>query len=183
MLRITTLALATVLMGSSSLALAGKDSGFYVGGSVGTAQFDLSDDSHPDFGDIDFDDSDTSYKIFGGFNFGIIPLVDLAVEAAYIDFGSQDGLVGAVSSSVDSTGLSASGLAALNFGPFGVFAKMGMVNWDSDIGEFDESGTDPTYGLGARFQLGSLALRAEYETFELDKADIDFLSVGASFTF
>jgi hypothetical protein len=47
----------------------------------------------------------------------------------------------------------------------------------------DDSGSDPAYGAGVRFQLGSLALRAEYEVFDIDVAEIEYVSVGAAWTF
>ena len=153
-------------------AFAGADSGFYVGGSVGDASVKIDDS--------DFDESDAAYKIFGGYNIGFIPLVDFAVEGSYVDFGSAGSNVG----NVDITGWDAFGLAGLSFGPFGIFAKAGAIAWDADtsIGGGD-SGTDPAYGLGARFAIGSFAIRAEYEVFDLDGADLEMVSVGGSYTF
>lgn len=177
----------------SSFASAGSDSGLYVGGSIGSASVDYSteefDADTNGFDSIDFDDSDSAYKIFVGYNFGIIPLLDLAVEGGYVNFGEQSGtfnLVNAVSSEVD--GWNAFGLAALNLGPFGLFAKMGFLSWDGDIGAaidsgFDDSGTDPAYGIGAKFQIASVQLRAEYEWYDLDPVEIDYFSVGAAWVF
>ncbi|GAB3091320.1 porin family protein [Aestuariicella hydrocarbonica] len=188
MKRLTSLLSASVLMFTAGMAWAGADSGFYIGGSVGNAEVDYSD-RVPNFGKVEFNEDDTAYKAFGGFNFGIIPLIDLAIEGSYVDFGSQKGDINnALRADVDITGWTATGLVGLKFGPFGLFAKGGVINWDTDVdldfgGSDSDSGTDPVYGIGARFQIGSFAIRAEYEYFDMDKFETDFYSVGASYTF
>lgn len=181
------LALAVSLAAVSGSALAGSDSGFYVGASVGQAQLDL--DGEADFGggleNFKFDDDDTAYKIFGGYNFGLIPLVDLAVEGAYVDFGAfkGDGLLSNTEVEVD--GWTGAGLAGIKLGPVGIFGKVGAILWDSEFDNNlgDDDGTDPLYGIGARFTLFSLQVRAEWERYDLDDADIDYFSVGGAFTF
>jgi outer membrane immunogenic protein len=157
-----------------AVTFAGADSGFYVGAGVGDATIEDSDS--------DFDASDSAYKLFGGYNIGFIPLVDFAVEASYVDFGAPSTSAG----SIDVTGVNAFGLAGLSFGPFGVFAKAGVINWDSDATfgtvSRSDSGSDPAYGVGARFAIGSFAIRAEYEYYDVD-TDIDMVSVSGVFTF
>ncbi len=164
--------LAGFFLGVPAAAVAGADGGFYIGAGVGDASVK----------DADFDASDSAYKIFGGYNIGFIPLVDFAVEASYVDFGKPSTTVG----SVEVSGVNAFGLAGLSFGPFGIFAKAGMINWDADstFGSTtsSESGTDPAYGVGARFAIGSFAVRAEYEVYDLD-ADLDMVSISGVFTF
>jgi len=164
--------LAGFFLGVPAAAVAGADSGFYIGAGVGDASVK----------DADFDASDSAYKIFGGYNIGFIPLVDFAVEASYVDFGKPSTTVG----SVEVSGVNAFGLAGLSFGPFGIFAKAGMINWDADstFGSTtsSESGTDPAYGVGARLAIGSFAVRAEYEVYDLD-ADLDMVSISGVFTF
>jgi hypothetical protein len=168
-----TLAVLTVLaLGLPAAAFAGADSGFYIGAGVGDATVK----------DNDFDASDSAYKLFGGYNIGFIPLVDFAVEASYVDFGAPSTSAG----SIEVTGLNAFGLAGLSFGPFGIFAKAGMINWDSDATfgsvSTSDSGSDPAYGIGARFALGSFSVRAEYEYYDVD-GDLDMVSVSGVFTF
>jgi len=170
--RILFICLAGSFLGMPSAAVAGADSGFYIGAGVGDASVK----------DGDFDASDSAYKIFGGYNIGFIPLVDFAVEASYVDFGNPSTSAG----NVEVTGLNAFGLAGLSFGPFGVFAKAGMINWDADSTfgtvSSSDSGTDPAYGVGARFAISSFSVRAEYEVYDLD-ADLDMVSVSGVFTF
>ncbi|MBW4934954.1 outer membrane beta-barrel protein [Marinobacter sp. F4206] len=182
------LTLAVSLFAVSGTTFAGSDSGLYLGASVGQAKIDFRDNrslDDVDF-DVDFDDDDTGYKIFGGYNFGLIPLVDLAVEGAYVDFGSFNGSIGTLTDAgLDINGWTGAGLAGIKLGPIGLFAKAGVIAWDSDFKgvNFDDDGTDPLYGIGARFNLFSFQLRAEYERYDLDDFDIDYFSVGAAYTF
>jgi hypothetical protein len=170
---------ALILLTGLSLGIpatvhAGAESGFYLGAGVGDATVKDSD--------ADFDASDSAYKLFGGYNIGFIPLVDFAVEASYVDFGKPSTSNG----SIEVTGLNAFGLAGLSFGPFGIFAKAGMINWDSDATfgtlSSSDSGSDPAYGVGARFAIGSFSVRAEYEYYDTD-IDLDMISVSGVYTF
>ena len=164
--------LTGALLSAPATTFAGADSGLYIGGGVGDATIDAGN----------FDESDSSYKVFGGYNFGVIPLIDLAIEASYVDFGSPS----SSTDKVEITAVNAFGLAGLSFGPFGVFAKAGMIDWDVDVSGnavSSDSGTDPAYGVGARFALGSFAVRAEYELYDVDQADVEMLSVSAVLTF
>lgn len=167
---------------ASGSALAGADSGFYLGAGVGQAS--VGDISIDGGADVSFDGDDTGYKAIVGFNFGWIPLIDLAVEGSYFDFGEpdEDGI------EVDADALAAFGVAGVNLGPIGIFGKVGAINWDAEVsgegGSADDDGTDPAYGIGARFQLGSFQIRAEYELFDIDAVDdADFLSASLLYTF
>lgn len=182
MKRTSLLLAAVIALSAAQTAHAGSESGFYLGGSVGSSAVNYSQDG------TKLDDDDVGYKVFGGYNFGVVPLVDIAIEAGYLDFGVQNGRFDADTKiSLSTTGLMAAGLLGLNFGPVGVFAKAGVVNWDSEIkadfGKTSDSGSDPVYGLGAKIQLGSFQLRTEYELIQVDEVDIDFFSVGAAYTF
>lgn len=162
-------ALAGSLVGPAAYA----DSGFYIGGSLGDASVEVDD-----FG---FDENDSASKIFGGFIFDM-PVVDFAVEAAYVDLGNPSGvsLLGPVE--LDVTALSAFGVAGLDYGLFGFFAKAGLVSWDDDIST--ESGSDPAYGLGFRLTFSSVEVRTEYEVFDIDDIDnVDMLSLGVLWRF
>lgn len=167
---------------------AGSDSGLYVGASVGSTQIDFTEDD-PDLGKVDFDDDDAGYKLFAGYNLGLIPLIDLAVEGAWVDFGQFDGSINNISgrAGLDVNGWTLAGLAGVKLGPIGLFAKVGAIDWDGDLeGDYNsgsDDGTDPLYGVGARFQLMSFQVRAEYETFDVNNIDVDYFSVGAAYTF
>jgi outer membrane immunogenic protein len=124
-----------------------------------------------------------------GYNFGIIPLLDLGIEGSYVDFGTQDGkILNTTGNEIEATAWDAFGVVGLSLGPFGLFAKAGMAAWNVDIdtnnfGNASESGEDPVYGIGAKFQIASFAIRAEYELFAFDDVDMDFYSVGVAYTF
>lgn len=170
------------------LAYAGGESGLFIGGGVGQATLE-ADATDPSGGaNFDFEGDDTGYKIILGYNFGVIPLLDLAVEGSYVDFGNIDGTSAGRTATTELTGYDVFGLVGANFGPFGVFGKAGMINWDSDavLGgtSRSDSGTDPAYGVGVRFQLFSITLRGEYELFDLDNTgDLSMYSISALFTF
>ena len=163
-------------------ASAGTESGFYVGAGLGQASVgDIDADA---LGEVNFDGDDTGWKIFGGYNFGLFPLIDLAIEGGYVDFGKPDdgGL------EVDANGLDIFGLVGANIGPVGVFGKVGVINWDADLSAEGESasddGTDPAYGIGARLKFGSVEVRGEYELFDVDAADdVNLLSLSGVWTF
>ncbi|HNP34843.1 MAG TPA: outer membrane beta-barrel protein [Woeseiaceae bacterium] len=181
------------LLGILTLApvqFAFADSGLYVGGSVGSAGVELDEES------FDFNEDDAAWKAFAGYNFDIL-IVDLAVEGGYVDFGSPSGRVtditGDFDLDLDISGWSAFALAGVELGPVGVFAKAGLVGWTIDstiggVGSAEQDGTDPAYGVGARFSLFSLEFRAEYERFEIDlddvdSSDLDMVSLGVVWTF
>lgn len=171
--RILLICLAGLLQVLPATTFAGTESGFYIGAGAGDSSVVTTN----------FDESDSSYKVLGGFNIGFIPLVDLAVEASYVDFGSAS----SSTTSIEATSLNAFGLVGLSFGPFGIFAKAGMSDWDVDtkIGSAttSTSGTDPVYGIGARLAFESFSLRAEYEVYDLDVIDVDMISVSGVYTF
>lgn len=177
---------ATSLLLLSTNANAGSESGFYLGASLGQASIEDKNET-PD-GDYSFSEEDSGYKVFLGFNFGIIPLIDLAVEGSYVDFGNPSGTVDGKKIDYELVGWDAFGLAALTFGPFAVFGKAGLVSWDSDfnVDNFtgSDSGSDPAYGIGAKFQISSISIRAEYEYFDMSELnDVYMASVGVAYTF
>jgi opacity protein-like surface antigen len=185
--RLITTMFIPLFLSLSATAQAGSDSGLYLGASLGQASIEIKEQI-PDGDDLDFSEEDSGYKVFVGYNFGIIPLIDLAVEGSYVDFGKPSGSVNGTNVEVDLTAWDAFGLAALTFGPFSVFGKAGLVSWDSDAsvgGESgSDSGSDSAYGLGAKFQISSIAIRAEYEYFDLSEFnDVYMASVGVSYTF
>lgn len=152
-------------------AHAGAESGIYLGAGLG----DTNIKGPLDGNDLEFDS--TGYKLLLGYNFGVIPLIDLAVEGAYVNLGEES----KGDTKFEQTSWNGFGLAGLSFGPIGFFAKAGIAAWDAEtrIGglKTTDSGTDPVYGLGARFQLGSLAARIEYEYY--DQSNFDDVSMAS----
>lgn len=165
-------AVASLLLSPAAQA----DSGFYLGGAVG--------DTSIDFGSLD--DSDTSWKIMGGYIFDF-PVLDFAIEAAYVDFGAPSGEELQVPYEATADALTAMGVLGVDFGLVGIFAKAGFASWDGEL-EFagvrdSDSGTDPGYGVGIRLNFSSVEVRAEYEVFEFDDVDVDMTSIGLLWRF
>ncbi|WP_111265453.1 outer membrane beta-barrel protein [Marilutibacter maris] len=149
--------------------------GFYAGAGVGQS---LVDEGR-------YDDEDTAFSAFGGYQFNRY----FALEAGYADFGELE------SRDVGGDLEASSGyLVAVGSVPFGAnlsgYAKAGLHRWDLDsalpavIGGRDDSGTDPTYGIGLQYRFNdSLALRGEYSRFEIEDADLDLAQLQLRFDF
>ena len=182
------LAGALVLFGTAQAA----DSGFYLGGSIGQSTLKVPSDVT----DVpDFSEDDTGYKLYGGYNWNMA-LFNLGVEAGYIDFGSPSGALDTDTTlKIDADGLNLVGMGGLNFGPFDIYAKAGWVSWDASlsiggidpgfgVGSLSEDGTDLMYGLGARFALGKLHIRGEWEEFDIEDSDrVYMFSLGVAWQF
>lgn len=180
--------LAAVLLGVL-LALPAPtyaDSGFYLGGSIGRSLVE-ADISDPGAGSLDFDDGDSAWKGIAGFNIDAF-VIDLAIEGGYVDFGAPADQIAGSEVELDLNGWNLFGLAGLELGPVGVFAKAGFIDWSADASVdgariTSDSGTDPAYGIGVRFSLFSAEVRAEYEYFDFEDTDVSLVSVGAVWTF
>ena len=156
------------------------DNGFYLGASVGQANLKIDDLTSGQLADDDFDADDTAFKLIAG----IRPLDWLGVEAAYVNFGEPEDTVVGQKLKADGDGISAFAVGFLATGPVDLFAKVGLISWDSKIsGSFDDDGTDLAYGAGAQFRVLGLSMRAEYEKFDISDVDLDMVSVGVTYTF
>lgn len=169
-------------------AYAGAESGFYIGAGIGNASVEATDANPGGGANLDFDESDAGYKLFAGFNFGVLPLINLAVEGGYVDFGAPDGTISGQNLSYEVDGFNAFGLGGVNLGPLMLFAKAGLIAWDSDsvvgANARNDSGTDAAYGAGVQFQLLSIGIRAEYERYEVSDFDsLDLISASVTYTF
>lgn len=170
------------LIASAGLSLSAApafavDNGIYLGGSVGQAGVSV-DEFEGISGDYDADS--TAFKAIAGWRF----LDWLAVEGNYVDLGSGDDTVDGQKIESDASGVSLSAVAFLPVGPVDLFARVGAINWDADFGSASDDGTDLTYGVGAQFRVWSLSVRAEYEQFDIERADtVDLISVGVTWTF
>ena len=195
----TRLIVACLFFSASQTVFAGNENGFYLGASYGESSFDLK---------YGREDEDSAYKVFGGYNFNLLPLFDLAVEASYVDFGTISHKFDVHRTTIDdeeivvdgygfisTTGWNIFGVAGFNFGPVSLFGKLGMASWisreEGEIPDLDyslssstEAGNDPAYGVGAKIQLSSFSLRAEYESFDAGSfGDFNMMSLGMAYTF
>ena len=176
-------------VGLASVGDARAESGFYLGGSVGDATIS-ADAPDGNLGDtFKFDESDFAWKAFGGYNFDVA-FMDFAIEGGYVDLGAPSGTSPlGTTVGLDVAGWDIFALAGFKLGPVGLFAKAGMISWDADFSATGfptegDSGSDPAYGVGARFILGGFEIRGEYEMFDISDADdVYMLSLGAAFKF
>ncbi len=178
--------LAASVIAAATLGAAGAsaDTGFYVGGSVGSSYIKAQD------GGFKLDGDDVGYKVFGGFQLFSL----LAIEAGYVDFGEISDNSHGVRGDVAVDAWDAFLVGNLPLGPLNFFAKGGVVAYNADLkAAFDQVDTrfkdsssdeDLAFGLGASVELGSFAVRAEYEYFDAsDFDDLSMYSVGLTYQF
>jgi hypothetical protein len=163
------------------------DSGFYVGGAVGgaTLEADIGDAGIPEL-PASIDEDDTAYKVFAGYNFDL-PVINLGVEAGYVDFGAPEIDTNVGQFELDPTGINLWGIAGVDAGPLDLFAKVGYLMWDVEVSALgvsaSDDGSDLGYGLGVGFGLLGFKVRGEYEVYDLDGADLSMLSLGILYQF
>lgn len=174
----TVAAVASLLLAPAAQA----DSGFYLGGSIGEVNISQ------DFDIEEFDENATAWKVIGGYVWDL-PVIELGAELSYHDFGAPEGEVLQQDIEIDATGISAFGIIGVDIAFVGLFAKVGVTQWDADlainnISAGSDDGTDPAYGIGLRFTFSSLEIRGEYELFDISDADdVDMLSLGLVWRF
>jgi OOP family OmpA-OmpF porin len=166
-----------------SIFLAGAanaDEGLALGASYGYTQIDDS------AGGLSLDASDTGYKLFGSYSFNN----GLGIEGGYIDFGEPDDNILGQVARIDAAGWNLYGVGTLGLSEsFDLFAKAGVVSWEADsilngVRIARDDGEDLALGIGARFGMGALALRTEFEWFDISDADAVWMaSVGLEFRF
>jgi len=169
-----------------------QDNGIYIGAAVSDVSSDF------DLGVVApayrLDDEDNGFKLIGG----IRPLDRLALEVNYVDLGEANAALAAtcpvqaggtcpVSAAFDARALSVSAVGFYTLPFVDLYGRAGVARWKSEsnatfFGD-TERGTDLTYGVGAQLRFLSLALRLEYERFELDRDSIDSVSLGLTYTF
>jgi hypothetical protein len=169
------LLIVTVLALASGLARA--DGLLYVG--AGIARDNLKDITA-----TNSDLSATSWKVMAGFR----PVSLFAVEADYIDLGSQT-INSFGNTHSDSTRLRYKAFAgyAVGFAPIpvpylDVFGKVGLARWSASGGttftygclpascsffSLSDSGTQFAWGIGGQVRVGNFGGRLEYENFNI----------------
>jgi len=172
--------LVTVLGVALSVSAA-HAGGIYIGGGVGAATIK---DSPSNPSGTQFNESDAAYKVFGGYRFDWLPIVSLSGEVGYRDLGNPSN--GAAEYKVD--GFDYAALAGLGLGPVELFARVGgmQYNLDKTVNGTKTSfdGSAPVYGVGARFSLFGIGVRAEYELIDINKLDdVQMVTVSAFYQF
>lgn len=162
--------------------VAQADMDLKIGASIGSAKTAFDDPTI-----TAFDATDFGWKVFGN-----LMLTDnLGFEASYLDLGTPDDDILGTIVKVDSSAFDAFVVGAIPMTDFfDLFAKVGLVAWDTDITvagfpSFSDDGTDLAYGIGAAFNVSNnLSIRGEWEVFDIeDVDDVWMLSVGISIGF
>ena len=172
---------AVLLLGITGPAIAQG----YIGAGAGITSADFCDDIAGS--GLSCDDEDTGLKIFGGYKF----TPNFAVEGAWIDLGEASITVGVNTATVEVDGFQVAAVGILPINPqWSVFGKLGAFMWDASVNSNipgatgSDDGTDIMFGFGGMWNITpQFGLRAEWERFDIDSNDVDFLSVGIQFNF
>src|SRR5262249_29304426 len=121
-----------------------------------------------------------------GYRARTLPLLDLAAEAAYVDFGRATQTEQGVSIQYRLRGGELSGLAIVPLGPLELYGKAGLLSYSASksVGGAYSRGSDSNgfYGLGVGFRAGQLGVRAEYDYYDVSAVD-RLKTYALSFTF
>lgn len=167
--------LLSAALGAAAFGASAQEPGFYAGAGVGQSFVDEGV----------YDDEDTAFTVFGGYQFNRY----FGLEAGYADFGKIEPDVAGPALEGDSAYLTAVGTLPVTE-KFSAYAKAGLHRWNVDTslpgvtGNNDDSGSDPTYGVGAQYRFtDKVALRAEYSRFEVEDVDADLAQLQVRFDF
>ena len=174
------LVLLTTLALLSPAAAMAQASG-YLGASLG-ASFHNTSIEDVSGNNFDLDGEEFAWKIFGG----IRAAQFLGIEGDYRDFGKLQNTVANTDLESKRTGWDLFVTGNIPLGPLEGFAKAGVVWWRTDAAvnqnPFETKGSDFAWGLGAAINFGGMAIRAEFERFELgDDDNIMMLTAGILF--
>jgi hypothetical protein len=169
---------ALAFLAAVSLPAGAAESGVYVG--VGSGQAELHEESaNPNGpGTVAFTARNPLYRGFIGYRASAprspLPFLDVAAEAGYIDYGRSTQAVQGQNAQLHLHGLFAAGYLLFPIGPLDLFAKAGVLSWDSykNIGgtSTDRSGSNALYGGGVGLRIGKIGFRSEYE--RVDVSDL-----------
>ena len=188
---------AVIIVPASAFA---QDNGIY----LGVAASDVTTDYgwRSDLLSAAADDDATGFKLIGG----VRPLDRLAIEANYVDLGTSEAQLSIVcaatvgfpcpnQASIDVRAVSVSVLGFVTLPLVDIYGRLGVSRWEAE-GDVrftgagsgltmptTREGTDPTVGVGVQFRFASMALRAEYEYFEILDDSAGAISVGLTYTF
>lgn len=157
--------------------------GFYLGGGIG-ASFVKWEWSDLDEDDFKLNGSDFAYKVFGGYK--VIPF--LSFEGGYRDLGEVSDEKNGTKYGSEISGWDVEAMGILPLGVAHLWAKAGYIWWSSEGGVSNdlksESGSDFMWGLGGDLSILKVAVRLEWEKFEIENTDhISMFTGGVTFGF
>jgi hypothetical protein len=173
--------LATVLVLAGTAVQAAD--GFYVGAAVGKSNLDNIYGSN-----FNLDPSGASWKAIVGFR----PIDMFAIEANYLDLGSESRDFGLGTANANAKAFAAYAVGFLPIPFFDAFAKAGVARWQlsgnmaggGQLFAFDDHGTQFAYGAGIQPTWGALSARFEYDGFQVRHTDgLTMYSLGVIWTF
>ena len=198
----------TVTAGIATLTLSNAQAEWYVGADTGLQEVIPypSSLSNNDFSSNDIlsykgsrSTTDNNVSLFGGYR----TTENFSMQLEYQDdlsFGIDDMFAGsslwfpeAGAQNFESNGLFLSGISSYPINDNGaLYMKGGLFNWEVDTNYYETnsnylghtSGTDFFYGLGANYDLNvRFAVSAEWERYQMEESDIDYLSTKLKFKF
>lgn len=124
----------------------------------------------------------TGWEVFGGYEFNRY----LAIEAGYLDTGSDSKTISGLKVEVSASSIFASVIGSLPIGEtFSVFARGGLLHWEADgtgsASGFtltaEDDGDDLFLGVGLSAQIEGALFRLEYRFAEIDDV-VDLSMIG-----
>lgn len=186
--------LAVTILTVTTLAMSNAQAEWYIGADT------IQDQAIPYPDSLSFNDINNyrdeneqdSLSLFGGFR----AKENFSLQLEYQDnlsFGIDDMFAGsslwfpeAGANDFESSGLFLSGISSYPINENGVlYLKGGLFNWEVDSNYYETnpnflgqtSGTDLFFGLGANYDLNArFAISAEWERYQMEESDIDYLS-------
>jgi hypothetical protein len=160
------LLLAIALALGASAAYADNGS-FYLGAAISKDKLSDIANQGTNFADID----GTSWKVFAGLR----PMNVFAIEADYLDLGSQTSTFVTTTTHSDAKAFAgyAVGFLPIPVPYLDVFGKAGLARWRlngssvSPITSFSTNGTEFAWGAGTQLHVGNFGARLEYERFNI----------------
>jgi len=195
------------LLGTTSAVIAADESpakaGPYIVGGVGLSDFNVSNSDlrtlNTGLLNLGFnsafsstDNTGVYLKGHGGYNVS----KHFAVEGGFTSLGQLEvntiltGPVETLTTTADVYGFEASGLGKIKIGNSFAYLRLGLIAWSADItassslgsASFNQSGTDPTVGIGWQFgkQKG---VRVEYQYYPIGDAEIQTVHLSGVYSF
>lgn len=166
-------------LGTLLLVSATAQADFYIGAGAYSAQLE-------DVKNLDVNEDDIAPAVFLGWR----PLELVGVELGYYDLGSYEKDVPVYGkASLDAEAITLAGLLSAEFGPAGLYAKLGVAQGNFDAGgaldgyKIDDS-TDVFGGVGATVDImDKLYIYAEYLVFTGGDVDINVAGAGLRYAF
>lgn len=149
----------------SSFAIAGMDTGFYIGAGLGQSKTSLSMPLSKD--------SDTAFRLIGGVNFN----PNLSAELEYVSLGSVHS-TSTVSGKTAGVSVAAVGVMPLD-GNISLFGRFGLArlntNWNTaPVGSIatSQSKTGLTFGVGGQLDFSPKSIvRLSYDKYQIGSDD------------